>query len=479
MVAFEAGEPGPRPGLGTNGITVTPFEPSRVSGEAFRAARRDRFARRVVSSQWLVDQAVAEHGGAHFAEFAPAPATCGWAAGSHVGVNRSAAGVARFSGVQTCASVWSCPCCGSVIRGRRSEEVQRAAKWWEGQRGQFLFVTFTVRHRLEDSLERTMDAVTNGFTATINGAPWKRFAKVHGIRHFIKSQEVTLGWANGWHAHLHVLFFVDLAGAAADAQHDANQAWVVADQLRNKDGSMNRRYEKRAKRLDVLAEDALHAAEQGISEARAKELHPWLSDRWRSMVVAAGGREPSNRRGVDIRTVHDGRVVALYISKLQDGDRPKKWEVGPEMTRQDMKKGRVDSLVPLELLDLDGLTDEEVERNRVAWLEYVETTSGRRSMTWSRGLKVAAGIEELDDEDLAKQEAADAAEDDLAVLIPKSQWHAIRADAGQQARVLELVEADDFEELARLIRFEYPPGAPPSARPPCGRDCTIPAHAHR
>lgn len=480
MVEFSPGEPGQRPGLGTNASSVTP----RLSREAFRAARRERFARRSVSSRWLVDATIDAHGRDHFAELAPRPATCGWSAGSHVGVHKREAGPARFSGVQSCGSVWGCACCGALIRTRRSAEVQDAAAWWEDQSGQFLFVTFTVRHHGTDSLERTMDALTAGFTATINGAPWKRFARVHGIRHFIKSQEVTLGWENGWHAHLHVLFFVDLPGAAADARQDAATALREAETLRNRDGSMNKRRVKRWERLNALASDADRAASQGIGQKRRAEIHGWLSDRWQTMVVAAGGREPSRRRGVDIRTVRDGEVVALYISKLQEGDRPRGWKIGSEMARQDMKKGRLDSLVPLELLDVDGLSPEEVERNREWWIEYVETTAGRRAMTWSRGLKDAAGIDDVDDEQIVEDEDADTTEDDLVIMIDKAQWRAVRDDADVISRILELVESDRIEEIRRFVRFEYPPPsqqvrrpAPaPGARRPGTQRAPRPAH---
>jgi hypothetical protein len=405
-----------------------------------------------------VDAAVAEHGPSNFAEMVARPGTCGWNAGEAVGVHKRESGPARFSGVQSCASVWSCACCGALIRGRRSEEVQDAAAWWEAQGGTFLFVTLTVRHYAEDTLGRTMDALTDAFTATINGAPWKRFTRTHGIRHWIKSQEVTLGWENGWHAHLHVLLFVDLPGAAADAQADAETAWEDARTLRNKDGSMNRARLRKAERRDDLAREAERAAAQGIGRERERELHSRLSDRWATMVVDAGGRRPSRRRGVDIRTVRDGHVVALYVAKLQEGDRTSKpWKIGNELARQDMKKGRLDSLVPLELLDVEGLTAEETDRNRDWWFEYVEVTKGRRAMTWSRGLKAAAGIEDVDDEDIVTAEDEETAEDDRVIVIRAKDWRGIQYQADVLARILELVEMDRVDEIARLVRFEYPP----------------------
>lgn len=442
----------PLAGLGTNANSVTRHR----SRKAFRAARRDRFARRVTSRRWLLDEAAEAHGRDAAVKLAPRPGTCGWAAGEAVGVHRAEGHAARFSGVQSCASVWSCACCGALIRSRRSEEVQEAARWWEAQGGQFLFLTLTVRHYAEDSLERTMDALTEGFRATINGAPWKRFTRRHGIRHWIKAQEVTLGWQNGWHAHLHVLLFVDLPGAAADLQADADAARVAMSLA--VDGRARAAKRRRWERLVGEVAEAERIAQQGISAARERELRDWLYDRWSKMVVTAGGRMPSRRRGVDIRTVRDGQVVALYVSKLQEPDREvKSWQVGQEMSRQDLKKGRVDSLVPLELLDTDGLTDEQVERQRAYWLEYVHTTKGRRSMTWSRGLKEAAGIEDVEDEQIVAEETEDT-EDDRVLIIRAVDWRGIRDDADTLARILELVEQDRASEVAQYVRFEWPPG---------------------
>lgn len=453
MVVFADSAAEPSSGLGTNGITVTPLS-SKKSVKALRELRRARFTRRAQSSRWLMADTVERHGEQDAVKLAPGPATCGWAAGSLIGVHHSG-GAAGFSGVQHCSSVWSCSCCGAIIRGKRSEEVQQAASWWEQQGGEFLFLTFTVRHFAEDTLERTMDAVTDAFTGLINGAPWKRLARRHGIRHFIKSQEVTLGWENGWHAHLHVLLLVDLPGAARDLAEDARLAWQESDEWAAEHGKHHGSKVKKAQRRDDDAAEALRISNQGIGKPRAAEIRGWLSERWIDMVVRAGGREPSRRRGVDVRTVRDGNVVALYVSKLQEGDRDG-WGVGQEMARQDMKKGRLDSLVPLELLDVDGLTDDELERAREHWVEYVTTTKGRRAMTWSRGLKAAAGIDDVDDEQIVAEDAEETALDDLVIVIRARDWARIRHDADTVARILDLVEQDRVPEIALLVAFEYP-----------------------
>lgn len=404
--------------LGNNGNTVTPLRLKHLDKQAvsagterfFRDLRRVRFERRQQSRQWLMD-ATAElvHDPADVPLMAPTVAKCGWAAGTHVGVH--AGNQAKFSGLQSCSSIWSCPCCASLIRHRRGQEVEHAADWWKTEHaGSFLFTTFTLRHKLGDSLKTSLSALTAAFTRLIRGAPWKRFAGRHGIAHMIKAVEVTLSWRNGWHAHLHVLFFTH----------------------------------------ETLSTTALAAARD------------WLTDRWADMVVKEGGRRPSKARGVDVRPVQDHQAVGLYITKLQEADTDFKngkhsSRISSEMTRIDTKKGRLDSLVPFDLLDVDGLTEDEAERQRVHWLEYVETTRGRRAMTWSRGLKDACGLDDVaDDEIVAEDEAETTANDDLVAMIERRHWRKIQALPDVLARILELVELDRVDEIAELVPIQVP-----------------------
>ncbi|MGK0716183.1 protein rep [Leucobacter sp. W1153] len=395
--------------LGTKANTVTPFGSShKPSVKVLRDLRRLRFARRQVSRDWFKQEALELLGDqgdvSALPQMLPRMAKCGWACSSDVAVHKGE-GNARFSGLQTCASIWACPTCAPIIRARRAQEIQHASDWWENENaGSFLFATFTARHFLEDSLETSLSALTQAFTRLIRGAPWKRFSARHNIAHMIKSVEVTLSWNNGWHAHLHVLFFT-------------------------------------------------HSR---LSSAATAEARAWLSDRWAEMVVKCGGRRPSAKRGVDLRSVQDGSVVALYISKSQESDNSRKWRIGQEMTRIDSKKGRLDSLVPFDLLDLDGLDAPEVDRQRSFWLEYVETTRGRRATTWSRGLKDACGLEDVPDEEILADEDSSTQEDDVQLLITARDWRYIMNRPDVVARILDLVELGRSDEVAQYVPIRVP-----------------------
>lgn len=397
--------------LGNSASSVTPlrrrFSDSRVS----RELRRLRFARRQQSREWLLDETRELLDGTDLIDkavwlAAPRVAKCGAAAGALVSVHKGETGRARYCGLQSCASVWSCPTCSAVIRSRRADEIQHAADWWEHeQAGSFLFASFTLRHYAEDSLKDSLTALTKAFTRVIRGRPWDRFKARHGIRHMIKAVEVTLSWRNGWHAHLHVLFFTDQVASRA-----------------------------------------------ALAEARA-----WLSDRWAEMVVKEGGRRPSRRRGVDLRVVQDGHVIADYIGKLQEHDRkPGRFKVGQEMARIDSKKGRLASMVPFDLLDTDGLTADEMTRHAAAWCEYVETTRGRRVTTWSRGLKEACGLDEIDDEQVVADEEADTLLDDCVLLIKAKNWRRIMNSADLVARVLDLVELGRAGDVGDFVPIMLP-----------------------
>ncbi|BDZ38070.1 protein rep [Microbacterium suwonense] len=388
-------------GLGTHAKSVT-------RSRDFRALRRLRFARRAQSSAWLLADSADLHGeGPASRELAPRVAKCGWAIAAGVGVHKREGGAARFSGVAHCGSIWGCPTCSAVIRNRRAEEVTAASEWWRGERdGAFLFVTFTARHKMGDPLKDSLSALTGAFTRLIRGAPWKRFAARMGIAHMIKAVEVTLSWRNGWHAHLHVLWFTD----------------------------------------------------REASRSALEDAQGWLAARWADMVVKEGGRRPDDVHGVNVRRVQDGRIVSQYLTKLQEAepDRPRGWDLAAEMTRIDSKKGRLESLVPFDLLDVDGMSEEEQQRAREHWAEFVAVTKGRRAMTWSRGLKDAAGIDELDDDEIVAEAEPSAEDDDLVVVIHRRDWMRMQHDPDKVARVLELVEQGRLDELLSVVAFMYP-----------------------
>lgn len=124
-------------------------------------------------------------------------------------------GSSSINGVQTCGSVWGCPVCRSRIISRRSEELKKIYDRWTYQGGKLYMITLTVPHSKSDNLAELYGS--NLQNCGLSGA----LSKFRQSRHFSKEFkeragyygdmrgiEVTWGWANGFHPHIHMLVLV-------------------------------------------------------------------------------------------------------------------------------------------------------------------------------------------------------------------------------------------------------------------------------
>jgi hypothetical protein len=69
-------------------------------------------------------------------------------------------------------------------------------------------VTFTLQHSHDDRLEDLVKALKDAYTRLKRGSPWERIEERFGIVGHITATEGTHG-GNGWHPHLHALFFTE------------------------------------------------------------------------------------------------------------------------------------------------------------------------------------------------------------------------------------------------------------------------------
>lgn len=256
-------------------------------------------------------------------------------------------GSAHFSGTERCGSIWACPVCSAVIRAERAGDIAEAVRRHEEAGGRVLLLTLTVRHRAEDALATSLDAVLSGWREVVTGAPWKRWADRLGLVGYVRAVEITHGEA-GWHPHAHVLLFTE-------------QQVMPADMVR---------------------------------------FRRWVYERWADRVEARTGRVPDFAHGVDLKTA-GGTEVGQYLAKVQDTG----LKTGMELARSDLKGGHQGNRMPFELLDAPN--GDVVARD--LWLEYVRHTKGRRAITWSRHLRDRLGMtaERTDDEIVEDTEAAE------------------------------------------------------------------------
>lgn len=373
--------------------------------------RLARFERRQRSSGWLIGHAREQVGLERDGSGARAgsddwvrplrPARCRWRVASAVGVHSDAEHeAAHYSGLERCASVWSCPVCSAVIRHRRADEIGRAAERATTLEHGQLFVTLTLRHRDSDALVDTLDLLMRAWGRLIAGRPWLRLKQRIGWIGAVRATEVTLG-GNGWHPHSHLLM----------------------------------------------------VTEKPLTEAQLEDVQATLSTLWIRAVQKLGGRLPTQEHGVLVKAVDDhGTTIADYLVKVQEKQGERRVSIGVELVRGDIKAGRAGSLNPFELLDAQG---EGSEAARRLWVEYVEATRGRRALSWSRGLReylLPDEEEQTDDEVVEDTEQADL----LAVIAAEDYDRNMKNQPEVLAAVLEAAEAGDIEMIEALA-VDHPP----------------------
>jgi len=150
--------------------------------------------------------------------------------------------------------------------------------------GGVYMATLTIRHGKMDTLAQTALGIKDAWRRFASGREWHAWRTKHAAE-YILSEEMTYG-ANGWHPHLHVLFFTE--------------KWLSEDEM--------------------LATDS------------------WIFERWSNLVGSCMGEQfvPVAGVGTDFRPCN----AATYISKT----------VGLELVDPGTKEGRNGGLTPVQIL---------------------------------------------------------------------------------------------------------------------------------
>lgn len=160
---------------------------------------------------------------------------------------------ASFHKVAVCGSVWTCPICSRRINLGRQREIAAAYDLFVGSKGRLrpgvrngdaMLVTLTLRHGVGDDLETLLDGLK---LADRNGQKSYGYKRLVGYRRTvnkvrvsvpsevayvgrISATELTYG-KNGWHPHLHQLWFFDRRLGADEVERiraDLFAAWRAA-----------------------------------------------------------------------------------------------------------------------------------------------------------------------------------------------------------------------------------------------------------
>jgi len=311
---------------------------------------------------------------------------------------------ARFIGVQTCGSVWVCPCCSARISEVRRRELRQLEEWAGSPlRGlRLVMMTLTARHR-NRRLGDMVDRLAKAKRRMQNRKAWQRLRDDGTLFGTVSVREATHG-KNGWHPHYHVLCLVeaDSDEAAQAALEPMRSAWI-----------------------DCLRKEGL----TGTLE-----------------------------RAFDLQ---NGDAVAAYISKhgRDEKDRAEAsearstWGISEEMTLARTKRGlSFGSRSPWQILR-DAASGDEA--SAALWQEYARVMHGRRQQVWSNGLKEACGLIEVEDEAAAEGEEFTEDEDERLATWPKATWKRIRHRRGEILAAAETGGAAAVDDLtARTLSGE-------------------------
>lgn len=157
----------------------------------------------------------------------------------------------------------------------------------------------------------------------------------------------------------------------------------------------------------------------------------WLSKRWQAMVARHLGErhEPDPRYGLDVRPIDDAEeYVTKPIHEVTDSDTKRSEATGHESIAQlcDRVAGPDPSAADLE-----------------AWLEWCQATRGRRALTWSQGLRAAAGLVEGDDDNEADEDDTNG----QVARLDGERWNALRGFPRAVCAVLEAAERGAWDDV--------------------------------
>jgi len=115
--------------------------------------------------------------------------------------------IVHFEGLQTCGSVWACPCCGARISETRRDEMNQLLAWARLQGYRVMMLTLTARHGRDDDLAELLKRMKDAKQRWARHRSYRQIkARMIGS---VTATEVTGGGAHGWHPHFHVILILD------------------------------------------------------------------------------------------------------------------------------------------------------------------------------------------------------------------------------------------------------------------------------
>ena len=319
--------------------------------------------------------------------------SCGLPLGGDM-VVRLRGAVHHYAGMSTCGSGWACPVCAAKIRYHRANEASRAIVSALHQGMGALFVTRTIPHSAEDKLGVTLGLLAEGRRYVSNQKVVKGVRKEAGYIGGIASKEITYGF-NGWHPHTHDIEF---------CEHEMSLTDFAA-----------------------------------LSSVYFEYLKRFYSRN--------GFEGLSRQHGVRVEPVQlNGVALAKYVAKLQESGDIRLY-AAQELTRSDLKHGRLGSLMPFDIAGgFCGTGDMELLD---LWHEFERETFGRSVIRFTKGLRARLLPHEAErtDEELAALKVGG------VDVVRFAGWfyRRIARVPGLEGRVLTALDTGGFAALVELL----------------------------
>ena len=299
-------------------------------------------------------------------------------------------GFVWLRGLVHCGRPWACPVCACRIARRRGEELLALIERHRKIDGGVLLMTPTMPHDYGDRLKLTQAVISKSWTKCISGGAWEKIKMELGIQGWCRALEVTHG-ANGWHPHLHVLFFTA----------------------------------------------------RPLTEAQKARLWAFFHKRWSDAIVAAGYRRPSPEHGL---CLCDGEGAGEYVTKMT------KQGLAQEIGRPDTKKGRAGGRSILQIIE--DYRRHHLECDKRLIVEWLASTHGVKQLTWSNGFRkrLAQRYQVAEQLDLDIVQDVKRPADELLGEISGDQWdRLVDFDPSFPRRVVEAAEKSGWPAIELLL----------------------------
>lgn len=296
-------------------------------------------------------------------------------------------GMASYTNLQYCGSVWVCPDCSYKISQERKKELAEAMKGCVDKGLHVAMLTLTVPHYLGDDLRALLKKMSKAKHSLWSNRNSREYiADQFPMIGHITATEVKYSDSNGFHPHYHILCFLD------------------------------KQYQKED--LEIIENE--------------------LYEFWAEKCVKAGLGKPNRRNGIDLKMgSNNADTLADYIAK---------WGIAEEMTQAHLKIGKnnLQSLTMWEVLELAQMEASTTDKYSHIFKTYAVAFKGRKQLHWSKGLKKLLECPVKDDEEIANTNT-NTEEDPTEVvhalfLSPQDFWAICYHK--KRAEFLELVESD-------------------------------------